>query len=105
MSNTGIFPAILALLVSLLNIAWTWHMRSQSAAADRVTKLETRLDLVEDRQISVEEQLKHLPTKDDIGAIRIQLEHVLGKIGRQESEISKIDRVLNRIDDYLRAKA
>jgi hypothetical protein len=100
-SNGGTFPAIVAMLVSIVNIVWTWHMRSQSAAADRVARVEQRLDHVEDRQISVEEQMKHLPTKDDLHAVKVQLADVLGLIGRQGSEIASVSRVVNRIDDYL----
>ncbi|KAK0341074.1 hypothetical protein LTR94_027910, partial [Friedmanniomyces endolithicus] len=58
---------------------WSWHTKSQSAAADRVKKLEDRLDHVEDRQILLEGEFKHLPTKDDISALRLQLADVLGK--------------------------
>lgn len=95
----------MALIASLANLLWTWHAKSQSAAADRVQKIETRLDQVEDKQLTVEERLKHLPTKDDISQIALSLERVLGTVGRQESEIASMGRVVNRIDDYLREKA
>lgn len=98
-------PGLLALLVSLINIAWAWWSRGQTAAADRVKKIEDRLDVLEDRQLRVEGELKHLPTKDDIGGLSLKIENLLGKFGRLESETSKIDRTVNRIDDYLREKA
>ncbi len=104
-SGAGSFLSFVAVLVSIANMVWSWHTKSQSAAADRVKKLEDRLDHVEDRQISLEGEFKHLPTKDDISALRIQLADVLGKVNGQENSISTIVRTVNRIDDYLREKA
>lgn len=103
-SGTGFFPA-LAILVSIANFLWTWHAKSQSAAADKVQKLEARLDRVEDQQITLEERLKHLPTKDDMGNIALKLEQVLGVVGRQDSEISNMSHNVRRMDDYLRERA
>lgn len=103
--SSGLFPAIVALLIGAANLIYTWWMRSQTVAADKVTKIEARLDKVEDCQITFEERVKHLPTKDDIGQIQVSLERVLGTVGRQESEIASMGRVVNRIDDYLRVKA
>ena len=91
----------IALLLGIANIFWSWHTRSQSASEARVKRLEDRLDLVEDRQITVEEQMKHLPTKDDLHAVKVGLADVLGLIGRQGSEITSMARAVNRIDDYL----
>lgn len=104
-SGAGSFLSFVAVLVSIANMLWSWHTKSQSAAADRVKKLEDRIDLVEDRQIALEGEFKHLPTKDDIHVLRVQLADLLGKINRQESEISSVARTVNRIDDYLREKA
>lgn len=103
-SNGAGLLGLLGMLVSIANIVWTWHTRSQSAAADRVAKIETRLDLVEDKQITVEEQMKHLPTKEDLHAVKYQLADVLGLIGKQGSEIASVARVVDRIDTYLREK-
>lgn len=96
---------MLAILVSIANFVWTWHAKSQSAAADKVQKLEARVDQVEDKQITLEERLKHLPTKDDMGLIALKLEQVLGVVGRQDSEISNMSHNVRRMDDYLREKA
>lgn len=119
--------AVLGVLVSVANIVWTWHTRSQSAAADRVAKIETRLasaeeklvivsadrivriegrmDQVEDKLLTVDERLKHLPTKEDIQSIAIQLERVLGTVSRQDAQFTAMSRTVNRIDDYMREKA
>lgn len=91
----------IALLIGIANLFWSWHTRSQSASEARVKRLEERLDLVEDKQITVEEQMKHLPTKEDIAGLRIQLADTLGLIGRQGAEITSMSHAVNRIDNYL----
>lgn len=119
--SSGLFPAMVALALGAANLIYTWWARNQTVAADKVTKIETRLDgmasaermkaaedridKVEDRQISVEEQMKHLPTKDDVLGLKVQLADALGQIGSQSRELSSVARIVNRIDDYLREKA
>lgn len=110
-SGSGIMPFI-ALLIGIANIIWAWHSRNQSASEGRVQKAEARidavalrLDAVEDKQITVEERLKHLPTKDDISQIAVSMERVLGTVGRQDSQITAMTRSVNRIEDYMREKA
>jgi hypothetical protein len=103
-SGAGVLP-MLAVLFSIINFVWTWHAKSQSASAEKIQKIEARLDHVEDKQITLEERLKHLPTKDDMGNIALKLEQVLGVVGRQDSEISNMSHNVRRMDDYLREKA
>lgn len=100
-SSSGSVLPFFAMLIGIVNFLWAWHTRNQSASDARVKRLEERLDHVEDRQITVEEQMKHLPTKDDLHAVKVGLADVLGLIGRQGSEIASVARVVNRIDDYL----
>lgn len=123
---SGLF-GLFNILLSLATIIWTWHTRSQSAAADRVAKIELRLtpveeklvivsadrivkiegrmDLAEDKLLTVDERLKHLPTKEDIQSIALQLERVLGSVNRQDAQFTAMSRTVNRIDDYMREKA
>lgn len=97
--------ALLALLVSGANMLWTWYEKGRGAEAERVKKVEDRLDLMEDRQLRVEGELAHLPTKDDVGAVKLQLVELLGITNRQQSELGTIVHTVRRIDDYLREKA
>ncbi|NML88363.1 DUF2730 family protein [Sphingobium sp. TB-6] len=105
MSSGGAFPAILALMLSAANMLWTWHAKSQSAAADRVKKVEEGQGELENRVLKLEADFRHLPTKEDLSAVSLQVERVLGKVSKQESEITSVARTVNRIDDYLREKA
>lgn len=96
---------LIAVLIGIINFLWAWHTRNQSASDARVKRIEDRMDLVEHKQITVEEQMKHLPTKEDLHAVKVQLADVLGLIGRQGGEIASVARVVDRIDNYLRERA
>jgi len=95
----------LALLLSAANMLWTWHAKSQSAAADKVKKIEDDQDAIAIRVLRLETDFKHLPSKEDLSKLSLQVERVFGMVSKQESEVTAVARTVNRIDDYLREKA
>jgi len=95
----------LALLLSAANMLWTWHAKSQSAAADKVKKIEDDQDGLAIRVLRLETDFKHLPSKEDLSKLSLQVERVFGMVSKQESEVTAVARTVNRIDDYLREKA
>lgn len=97
--------SVLALLVGIGNVIWTWISKSQSAAADRVKKIEEEQDALDIRLIKLEAEFQHLPTKEDVSALRLQIETLSGMLKQQASEIGSVSRTVRRIDDYLREKA
>lgn len=104
----GAMPMLLAVLNLLLagaNMVWTWIQKNQTAAADQVKKLENDLILLTARVQQLEGDYKHLPTKDDINGLRVQLEGVAAQQRAAQNEMTNVNRVVNRIDDYLREKA
>lgn len=103
--SSGALPAILALILSAANMLWTWHAKNQSAAADKVKKIEDDQDALANRVLKLETDFKHLPSKEDLSKLSLQVERVFGMVSKQESEITAVARTVNRIDDYLREKA
>lgn len=103
----GMLPILIGLIsmvVSVANIIWTWVSKGQTATSDRVKKVEEDSDRLELRVLKLESDYQHLPTKDDISGLKVQLENVLGKIGRTETELVAVNRVVGRIDNFLREK-
>jgi hypothetical protein len=97
--------SLIAVAASIANIVWTWISKGHAASAEKAKSIEENVDRLEMRVLQLEGEFKHLPSKHDISELRLQLENVLGKISRQESEISNVNRTVIRIDDYLREKA
>lgn len=83
-----------------LAIAWVlWSLRSAFVPRRDFDELAKSVALVE-------RDIAHLPTQDDVAAIRDGLAKVEGKCDAQEAVLNRIAASVTRIEDYLlRAKA
>lgn len=97
--------ALLAFIVSVSNTVWTWISKGQTATADRVKKTEEDIDKVEARVLQLEGDYKHLPTKEDVNGLKLQLTEVSGQLRSTDNELKSVGRTVGRIDNYLREKA
>ena len=107
--------SLVALLIGIANALWLWISRPARDTNKRIDEsntkieelegaLETRIDrhredLKEhDRRIQrLEDQLAHLPTKEDLHKVANQLTAV-------KTELDTIAGVVRRIDDFLRSR-
>ncbi len=104
---------IVALLVGLGNALWIWLSRPARDMGTRIDKTDKEVEAVKkaaddradrhreelklhDRRIQrVEDDLRHLPTKDDLA----ELGHSLTGV---KTELDIVARTVTRIDDFLR---
>ena len=93
-----------ALLLSVGNLLWAWVSRPARDVGTRVDAVSERVDEAfeglkgHDRRIQrVEDDMRHLPTKDDLNEVSQQLTKV-------KTELDIVARVVTRIDEFLRAK-
>lgn len=93
-----------ALLISIGNALWVWLSRPARDTHKRIDEANDRVDEAfeglkgHDRRIQrVEDDLRHLPTKDDLGALSNKLTGV-------KTELDIVARVVTRIDEFLRSK-
>lgn len=107
--------SLIALAVTILNSLWIWLSRPARDTAKKIDDTNERVDeliaeqnaradrhredlKIHDRRIQrVEDDLRHLPTKDDLSAVATNLTAV-------KTELDIVARVVTRIDDFLRAK-
>lgn len=55
-----------------------------------------------DRRIQkLENEVAHLPSKDDVNALQVGLEQVKGSLGRLEESNLGVNRAVRRIEDFL----
>lgn len=104
-----------AMMVTIANSLWIWRMRPMRDTVKKIEDTNERVDeliaeqnaradrhredlKLHDRRIQrVEDDLRHLPTKDDLGKVASSLTAV-------KTELDIVARVVTRIDDFLRAK-
>lgn len=67
----------------------------EQAHADRITELESDMR-------SVSEALKHLPDQESVHRVELQVERLGGQLNSVAKSVESIDRMAQRIDDFLR---
>lgn len=99
--KTGL--TVVSLLMGTINLLWMWVSASKNATAKKVEEIECALDEHGRRIQTVEGELKHLPTKDDVANLNLQLAQVLGQLKVTESELAGVARTVRRVEDHLTA--
>lgn len=107
------WAALLAVVLSIGNLVWAWISRPARDVGARVDATNARIDDVvlevndradrhrenlkeHDRRLQrVEDDVRHLPTKDDLHGIGLKLTGV-------KTELDLVARVVTRIDEALR---
>jgi HAMP domain-containing protein len=98
----------IALLIGIGNAVWLWLSRPTTDIKARIDEIqddfdEKVADLLDgqkghDRRIQrVEDDMRHLPTKDDLNEISHQ-------VTGMKTELGMVSKTVNRIDEYLRSR-
>ncbi len=112
-ANLNQWLSAIALAIGIINGLWFWLSRPARDTNKRIDEANERIDelhadanaradrhreelKVHDRRIQrVEDDLRHLPTKDDLGQVSIKLTAV-------KTELDTVARTVTRIDEHLR---
>ena len=94
--------SLIALLIGIINALWIWLSRPARDTNKRIDEANREIAEVQegmkghDRRIQrVEDDLRHLPTKED-------LSHVSHKLTAVKTELDIVARTVTRIDEFLR---
>lgn len=79
--------------------------RGSKDNAQELKRLEKRLDDSERNIQAIQNDLKHLPDAQDVTDLKLAVTEMRGTIGIQAEVMSRVDRTVQRLDDYLREKA
>ncbi|MEP9402051.1 DUF2730 family protein [Sphingomonas silueang] len=100
--------SIVALALTAINVVWSWVVQSRSAAASKLAEVVAKVAEVEcdvedhGRRIqSVESDLKHLPSRQEIADLKLQLAEISGHLRVVESEMTGAVRAIRRFEDHL----
>lgn len=103
-SSWAIFTAILtaaALLISIANTVWMWL--SKPSAEAKATQDRHQAKLVDhDRRIqTVEGELKHVPTRDDVHKLTVEVTRLSSELAGVGHNLGAVDRSVERIERHL----
>lgn len=104
----------LALVISIITALGLWLSKPSKEMAAKIETVRCDQEKFEtvyfegakghDRRIqAVETELRHLPTSDDFGRLQITVTKVEGDMKRIEETLTRVGRVVDRIDDHLRS--
>ena len=92
----------LALLISIMNTFWAYLTREARTAIARQGELASKV-ISHDRRIQgLEHDIKHMPSKEEIHQVKLDISEMRGAMGRMEESVSGMSKTVDRIDDYLR---
>ena len=107
------WASLVALVMGIINALWIWLSRPARDTNKRIDQVDERIDQLNgevndradrhreelkahDRRIQrVEDELHHIPTKEDIHGLHRQLIQV-------DTKVSGLSSTVTRIDDFLR---
>lgn len=90
-----------SLLLGIANMVWAWMSKGGARMAARLEEIDRCTDDHERRIQTVEGELKHLPSKEDLGQLELKLSSMDGKLNSAERELASVARTTRRIEDHL----
>ncbi|ADZ70104.1 DUF2730 family protein [Polymorphum gilvum] len=90
-----------ATALSIGAIVYTWLTARSRANSDTINSHERKLREHDRRLQKVENEVDHLPTKDDFNELSLKLERSNGLLGKIEAEYKGLHEAVRRIEKYL----
>lgn len=79
-----------------------WASSGEEALRSKQASQESKL-VDHDRRIqSIEGELKHLPTKDQVNDLKLAISELGGAVSTMKETVTSVQRTVHRIDDWLR---
>lgn len=85
-------------VLNLLTIWIGWSVKAQFASKEEVTMIREGLGRVDKRVDLVERDLQHLPTRDDLHAVRLGLAEVVGELREARADYRSILNLVSRTE-------
>lgn len=91
----------ISLLLGIANTIGVWMTKGSAALAARLKVLADNQDNHGVRIQAIEGELQHLPSKDDVNALKVTVAEINGSIATLDAEVMSVGRTARRIEDHL----
>ncbi len=97
-------PWIAAILSvsALLAQAKSFFSSGEKVLDERLSRVEHTLVIHDRRVQKIENELEHLPSKEDVHELKLAIEKLNGVVGKLSGDMQTLSRTVDRIDAYLR---
>jgi hypothetical protein len=96
------WASLLAVLISIGTVIYTWLTAGSSANAETLIAHEKRITAHGERLAKIENDIAHLPPKDDVAELRVTIAKLEGTIGKLDAHLNAISGTVHNMDTYLR---
>lgn len=94
--------AAFALLLGIANTISIWLRNNARELAKKLDQIGDSLKGHDRRIQTVENEQRHMPTKEDMHELTVSITALAGELKTQSTELDSVARTVRRIDDYLR---
>lgn len=91
----------IASLLAIASLIYTWITARSKINEQRLAGHERKLTEHDRRVQKLENDVAHLPSKDDVHELRIEVADIKGSVGRLEASAAGTDRTARRIEEFL----
>ncbi|WP_198174374.1 DUF2730 family protein [Mesorhizobium xinjiangense] len=101
MDELRIWAGPIAAVISIATAIYTFLTASSKRNAAELEKSTQKL-IDHDRRIQeIETEMRHVPSKEDISELKLQLANLAGEVGRLAESNGGVSRAVRRIEEYL----
>ena len=90
-----------ALIVSFGGTVYAWLTSRSKVNAEHLREVDAGLIDHASRLQAIEQELRHLPAKDDVTDLKLALAEIKGTIGRFDESLNGVSRTVRRMEDFL----
>lgn len=92
---------VVAIIISLLTSVYAWLTSKAKANAEHLKTVDKSLTDLDRRVQSVEAEQKHMPSKDDVNQLKLDIAEMKGAMQALDGEVKGVSRTIRRVEDYL----
>lgn len=95
---------VIAAMLSLGAMFYTWLTSRAAKNSERLDKVEAKLSAQHDLVLKIENELEHLPDKDAVNELNLEITRLVGAVSTLNEKVMGMDRAVSRMDKYLRSQ-
>lgn len=104
-SEAQLWLSICSMLASLGAVVWTIISSGSRKNSEQINKLDGRVLDIEQRTARVENDIRHLPSKDGVQRMEVTLAEMNGKIAVLSERLQPVAGIAERLQEFLLEKA
>ncbi len=96
-----LWGSLLAIAISTGGTIYAWLTSRSNTNAKLIDEMQKRLDRHSSKIDKVETELSHLPGKDSIHELKLEITEMKGEVGQLAISLSSVDTTAKRLERFL----